>query len=361
MPGKVQWATVEGGMAQGFPLSINQSADWLSLRRGECYKQDHVNPDRDGVMEYVAAPTAADSIFYKDIVQYDTPTEDLLPNQVNYFQYGPFYYWINPEDTGNLLAGPTVGTATATLNMSGGPIKMIIEMGDMRLLVLKENAGFVVDTTPGRAEVSTPYYGIGTSNDGVIYTNAVWYGNAAIVWKAGGQGYRHFLWDGRSNAIELSRLVRDYASEPPTWVAPAINWSRNLIIFGKLVYDMEYRRVFYYSGSTSASLTTRPYYHVHFHPLLITKLAFFCNGKSGSFKATVEYGQSQDRLSKSKSFVVNITDTTKSRFRHVWTIDVPIRCRVWRLKIEDLVGVGITQIDACTTIDDTPDSYDGDS
>ena len=189
----------------------------------------------------------------------------------------------------------------------------------------------------------------------------MWYGNAAVTWSAGASGYRHFLWDGRGDAIELSRLVRNYASAPSAAVSPAVNWARNLILFGSLVYDMENRRVFYYSGLSKGSLTTRPYFHINFHPVLLTKLAFFCNGKSGSFKATVEYGQAADALQSSKSFVVNVTDTTKARFRHVWTLESPIRCRVWRLKITELTGIGITQIDAATAIDDGPDGYDGDT
>lgn len=358
MPAKVQWATIEGGMAQGFPLSINQSTDWLSLRRGECTQQDHVNPDRDGVMEYAAAPQPSSNIFYVDFVRYDTPDEDLAPNQIRGLTWDQ-RYWIEPEEGKDLVAGPDWGTVQKTYTMSGGKIKLIVEIGEWKVMILKEDRAFIFNVKDQL--LSTAFFGIGSDNDGVQYTNAVWYGNALLVWKGGGTQYRHWLWDGRGPAVEISRLVRDYASEPFTFVAPTINWARNLLIFGKVVYDMEYKRVFYYSGATSASAVTRPYYHVHFHPILITKMAFFCNGRSGSFKATIEYGQSQDKLNKSKSFTVTITDNTKNRFRHVWVIDTPIRCRVWRLKIESLTGAGITQIDACTAIDDTPDSYDGDS
>jgi hypothetical protein len=359
MPAKVQWATTEGGMAQGFPLSLNQSTDWLSLRRGECYQQDHVSTERDGVMEYGKAPPGSSDIFYYNVVRYDTPEEDLQANEIQGWEWDQ-KYWIEAEEGKDLVAGPSFGSTTKTYKLSGGKIRMVVEIGEWKMMILKEDRAFVFDAR--EQFMTTPYFGIGTSNeDSVLYTNAVWYGNAILVWKAGGTEYRHFMWDGKGPAVELSRLVREYAAQPSGWVAPTINWSRSLIIIGKLVYDMEYRRVFYYSGSTSASLTTRPYYHVHFHPILISKMAFFCNGKSGSFKATIEYGQSQDKLSKSKSFTVNITDSTKSRFRHVWVIDNPIRCRVWRLKIENLTGVGITQIDACSAIDDTPDSYDGES
>lgn len=361
MPAKVQWATVEGGMAQGFPLSLNQSADWLSLRRGECYRQDQVNPERDGLMEYVAAPTASQGIFYKKFVDATIATDDLAQDQINYLEFNGIYYWIDPNTGAHLKYGTQPAVDMFTHTMSGDKIKMIVEMGDNRLLVLKSDRGFIVSVDPDNLRHSTAFYGIGSSNEDPLYTNAVWYGSALIVWNGGGSGFRHYMWDGRSTPVELSRMVREYASEPAKAVQPVIDWTRNLLIFGSVVYDMQYKKVFYFSGNTSASIITRPYYHVHFHPIMLTKIAFFCNGKSGSFKATIEYGQSQDKLSKSKSFVVNITDNTKTRFRHVWTVENPIRCRVWRLHIEELKGVGITQIDACTSIDDTPDSYDGEA
>lgn len=358
MPGKPQWATIEGGMAQGFPLSINQSVDWMSLRRGECYAQDQIDAERDGIMRYSVAPVGSSDIFYKEVVRYDTPEDQLGPNQIQGWQWDQ-KYWIEPEDGEDLVAGPSFGNATSTYPLSGGKIKMVVEIGEWRMMIVKADRAFVFDAS--EQLMSVPYFGIGTDNDNVLYTNAVWYGNAVLVWKAGGDKFRHFLWDGRGPAVELSRAARDYAGEPSAWIAPTINWSRGLIIIGKLAYDMENRRVLYYSGNTSASLTTRPYFHAHFHPILLTKLAFFCDGKAGSFKATIEYGQSPDRLQKSKTFVVNITANTKTRFRHLWTLDAPVRCRVWRVLITDQTGIGITQIDALSAIDDGPDSWDGDS
>lgn len=364
MPAKTQWATIEGGMAQGFPLSLNQAADWLSLRRGECSAQDMADYEVDGILRYAATPSASSGFFSKKFVAYDKPTGDLAQDEINFLTYNGNSFWIEPDEGKNLVynggATPSAGGAT-TVTLSGGTIKLIVEMGDSRILILKDDRGFVFDMDPNELLISTPYYGIGSSNEGVKYSNAVWNGNAALTWSAGSSGYRHFLWDGRGEAVELSRLVRAYASEPPAPIMPAVNWAKNLIIFGNLVYDMEYKRALYYSGKTSCSLTTRPYYHVHFHPVLLTKLAFFCNGKSGSFTATIEYGQAQDRLQRSKTFKVNVTDATKTRVRHVWTIENPIRCRVWRVVISDLVGLGITQIDALTAIDDGPDSYDGES
>ena len=56
MAQKSRWSTIEGGIANTFPLSINRNAHWTALRRGECYDQDMTDWERIGVLRYIDKP-----------------------------------------------------------------------------------------------------------------------------------------------------------------------------------------------------------------------------------------------------------------------------------------------------------------
>ena len=60
------WATIEGGVTNTFPLSINRETYWTALRKGECDYQDMTTRDYRGVFSYGTKPSASPEFFIKD-------------------------------------------------------------------------------------------------------------------------------------------------------------------------------------------------------------------------------------------------------------------------------------------------------
>jgi hypothetical protein len=64
-----QWVTVEGGITNTFPLSINRTAYWTALRRGECYAQDMTDRNRRGALSFEEKPQPSIQFFIKKFVE----------------------------------------------------------------------------------------------------------------------------------------------------------------------------------------------------------------------------------------------------------------------------------------------------
>ena len=364
---KSRWSTIEGGIANTFPLSINRNTHWTALRRGECYNQDMADWERKGVLRYIPKPAKSPQNFTKGFKSFEfNPDTDI----VEFYAYGR-YWKVNLEYPNELLFSEiyTGGDIeydpdAAILFTDDGddPIRLVAPDGDGRIYVIKRRCGYVLsnmnsDITEWRK--SAPDFSVGTVHDGPSYTNSIYEGSILLCWDALEDGARrHYYWNG-SETVELSEDVRGLSDADKSVTLGEVNWAKNLLIFGPFVYDLRSKRVFYYSGATKASFTSRAYYESSYSPITIYRMAFITDGKVGSFKATIEYGQSDDNLQKTKSFVVNITPQSRNRVRHVWNLDMPVKSRIWRLKIEDLTGCSISQIDADVAAEQSPDVDDG--
>jgi hypothetical protein len=364
---KSQWATVEGGISNTFPLSINRNTFWTSLRRGECYYQDHAEFEKRGALSYSAKP---DKSPQNQLLDFSETVYD--PNQQidEFFAYGR-YWKISPDDARVLVFSdiyfgeddPAYDSGAGILFADDGddPIILVAPDGDGQLFVIKRSCGYLIQNVnqdTGAWKKSAPDYSIGTVYPSPGYTNSVINGYVALVWDAmDGNARRHYLWNGKTT-IELSDDVRELTDRDSS-TAAQINWSKSLVIVGPFVYDLNNKRVFYFSGAFKASFTSRAFYENRYTPIVIYRMAFLTDGKQGEFDATLEYGQAADSLQKSKTFKVKITPQSKSRIRHVWYLDMPVLCRVWRIKIENLTGCSISQIDADASLADTPDADDG--
>lgn len=364
---KSRWSTIEGGIANTFPLSINRNAHWTALRRGECYAQDMADWERRGVLRYVPAPTGSSQCVTKRF------SEFLFNEQtdiVEFYAYGR-YWKVNLKDQRELLfseiylGGDIIYDQDAAILFAddgNDPIQLVAPDGNGRIFVLKANCGYLL--TEANADLSqwrksAPNFGIGTNHEGPSYTNAIYKNGIVVAWNAGeSNAQRHYIWDG-TNVIELSEDIRGLTDAEQSVKTGAINWAKNLIIFGPFVYDLNNKKVFYYSGEAAASFTSRAYYEASYRPVTIYRLAFITDGKEGSFTATIEYGQSDDNLQKTKSFVVKVTKQSRNRVRHIWNLDMPVKSRIWRLKVEGLTGCAISQIDVDAAAEDSPDVDDG--
>lgn len=374
-----RWATIEGGITQTFPLSINRTAYWTALRRGECFYQDMTDRNRNGILSFQGDPKPSSNYFTKRFVQTVTDTA----SQVDaVFFYGRWWK-VNgssliysdlgkptPDFTktyptlivnGNVQQSVTVDNSLFVdfIEDSSDPIRLIATDGDGKIFVIKSNCGYTLDNAnqdPGIWRKSAPEYSIGTVHSGPSFTNAILNGALMLVWNGAGEhGNRHYQWNGRGAGVELSEDIREITEGDTLTELAAINWSQQLVLIGATCYDMNARRIFNYSGATTASYTSRPFYDPMYRMQTVHRLAFITNGREGSFDAQIEYGQSADNLQKSKIFKVQIKQSTANRFRHIWTLDLPVLCRVWRVSIKNLTGCGISQIDADVSLNDSPD------
>ena len=373
-----QWVTVEGGITNTFPLSLNRTAYWTALRRGECYDQDMTSRVRRGVLSFEAAPQPSTQFFVKQFVETVGDTSAQLTAA---FFYGR---WWKVE--GNILKysdlgkpSPDFTITVPTLIVNGqvkesttvdgygiqfiedseDPIRLIATDGSGRVFVIKSRCGYVLDGAnqdPSVWRKSAPEFSIGTVHEGPSFTNAILNGKMYLVWDGAGEhGKRHYQWSGNGSGIELSEDIRELTEADQLTTTAAINWSQQLVLVGSVCYDMNARRIFYYSGQPTASYTSRPFYDPLYRTQTIYRMAFITDGRAGSFDAVLEYGQAPDDLQKTRAFKVRIKDSAKNRFRHLWNLDMPVIGRVWRIKINNLVGCVISQIDADIAINRNPD------
>jgi len=358
-----QWSTIEGGITQTFPLSINRTAYWTALRRGECFYQDMTDRNRNGILSFQGDPKPSPNYFTKQFVETVTDTSSQVDAVFFYGRWWKvavnFKTRLYYSDLGRPTADFSNGKYIDFVEDSINPIQLIATDGDGRIFVIKSTCGYTLDNAnqdPGIWRKSAPEYSIGTVHEGPSFTNAILNGALMLVWNGAGEhGNRHYQWNGRGAGVELSEDIRELTEGDKLTSLAAINWSQQLVLIGATCYDMNARRIFNYSGATTASYTSRPFYDPMYRMQTVHRLAFITNGKEGSFDAQIEYGQSADNLQKSKIFKVQIRPSTANRFRHIWTLDIPVLCRVWRVSIKNLVGCGISQIDADVSLNDSPD------
>jgi len=355
------WAILE----DNWPMSINTSVEWLKLRKGECSDLNMVSYEHDGLLQYAAAPIPSKEFIKKKFV----PSSQVTLSDTEAKKVWLYNRWWRI----NLQAGTKFRLEYTGLgeqdveafNLAGyvdfrddgdDEIRMIIPFESGSIVVLKEKAGYVLSNANGDSSSfrqSPAYWGIGCSNPGSWYSNAVIAGNIVTVWDGGdSHGRRHFMWNTRDGAEELSLTVRALAEAQDNDIRAELNWSLNLVIVGEVVYDLVKRRVYHFTGG-KPSYTSRPYYEVFFKPIIWQSIAFVCVGDKGSFKATFQYGQIGEGIGKEISKVIKITDRNKDEFFHEWVFDEPINTRVGRIKIEEVDGVGIAQIVSLTQLADS--------
>lgn len=296
------------------------------------------------------------SDIYKALASLDEENADILKRYPNYV--------IKDGERAKAQNPPAAESAYVDfIDDSSDPIRLIAFNGVGSIYILKNTCGYVITNAhygPTEWRKSAPNYSIGTEYGGSGVTNAIIDGAIATAFRDRSQPGlppRHYLWNGQDFGLEMTGNVRKLATTSATYAE--INWPQRLVIFGPLVYELDEKHIFYYSGATTASVTTRPYFTLNYTPQTVQRLAFVCDGNSGSFDATIEYGQSFDNLQTTRTYKLRINTNSKNRFRHVWVLDMPVVCRVWRIKIENLAGVGITQIDADVSFADSPDDADG--
>ena len=375
-----QWATIEGGITNTFPLSINRTAYWTALRRGECHYQDMTSRIRRGILSFESSPNPSPNFFVKQFVQSVADPSAQLdaaffygrwwkvdinnPTKLLYSNLGKDTpdFSLSSQQQLIIAAGGVVKNEVDFIEDSQDPIQLIATDGDGKIFVIKKGCGYTLEGAnqdPSVWRKSSPEYSIGTVHTGPAFTNAILNGAIALIWNGNGEhGNRHYQWTGRGAGTEISEDIRELTEGDTLSTTAGINWSQQLILAGPVCYDMNARRIFYYSGKANASYTSRPFYDSMYRTQTMYRMAFITDGKSGSFDAVIEYGQVPDSLQKTKAFKVVIRDSTKNRFRHVWTLDLPVMCRVWRVKIENLTGCGITQIDADVGLNRNPDFED---
>ena len=355
-----KWTTIEGGLTNTFPLSINRTTYWTALRRGECDFQDMVQRVQRGILSYEQTPLPSPECFVKIL---DSTLSGELPDAVNSVSHYTRKWTVE----GTLLKYGPIGGAdpdqSINFNDDGdNSIRLVAFASNGTVFVLKNNCGYSITGTNLATDNwvrSSPNYGIGTDLargviDNTCYTtNAIYENSVLLVFNK-----RHYLWNGEGSPVELSSDIRGIAEDLDVR-SGLINWLEELLFVGPIAYDLREKRVFHYSGANVSRITTRPYYAPDYRPLTIYKMAFICDGREGSFDASIEYGQSADNLSRTKTFRVTIRKNSKQRFRHLWILDLPIVCRVWRVRIENLTGCGIAQIDAYSSASTSPDDADG--
>ena len=363
-----QWAILE----DNFPASVNRAVEWVQLKNHECRDQDHCAYERDGALAYADKPVTSSAFTARQFIppEADPPTDFQCKSVWAYGRWwrispdAEYPFRMEYTDVGQSAATEFVVYGYDDFNQDGDdPIRMIAPDGDGRWFVLKEKCGYTLLNANGSStnfRKTAAHYGVGNSNPGQWYSNAVIAGNVVTMWTcAGTTKPRHFMWNGAvDGATELSANVRPLAEGQSENVRCEINWARNLVIAGPLVYDLEMKRCYYFSAANTASFTSRPYRQAHYVPVTVSKFAFICTGKSGQFNATMEYGQAEDDLQQVKAGTIKITDQTKNRFRHVWELPTPVTARVFRIKIDGLTGTGITQIECLSELGGSPDSPD---
>jgi hypothetical protein len=358
-----QWVTVEGGITNTFPLSINRTAYWTALRRGECYYQDMTNRTKRGVLSYEPAPNPSPNFFVKRFVE---SVGDVGSQLDAAFFYGRWWRIslttptkLEYSDLGKDKADFTNKKFVDFIEDSSDPIRLLATDGDGKIFVIKSGCGYTLEGAnqdPSVWRKNAPEFSIGTVHEGPSFTNGILNGSIMLVWDGNGEhGKRHYQWTGRGTGAELSEDIRELTEADQLTTTSAINWSQQLVLVGSVCYDMNARRIFYYSGQPTASYISKPFFDSMYRMQTVSRMSFITDGKAGSFDAILEYGQAPEDLQKTKAFKVRIKDSAKNRFRHVWNIDLPCLCRVWRIKIDNLVGCSISQIDADISINRNPD------
>ncbi len=371
-----QWITLEGA----FPTSINTESEWVRLRQGECTDIDQAKFDSFGVLRYGTAPVASPNsraLFFVPVDGSDvsgdgckyfysynrwwkvslTPVIDGDPESLYRLEYTVLQNGSAPE--------PWTSEGHIDFNDDGnGPITLVIPSGNGKIFVFKENAGYVLSNCAGDDDdfqKSAANYSIGATLSKPAYANSVINGYAAVAWDgAGAHGLRHFLWAGGDEVIELSRLVRKYSEAQTGDVLLSCNWGQTLVIARDIVYDMDNRRIYRYSGNAYATLISRPYSMTFFSPFAVKKLAVCTTGGTGEFTLAIESGQAENRLAIQRSSKFIVSASTENRFRHTWLLEAPIQTRVFRVRVEGLKGdIGIYQIDALIDPASDPDAKDG--
>lgn len=331
--------------------------------------QDHLSFALDGPMKYAEAPAASSSFIAREFIDPSRPG-DIQNNECKrVWAYSRWWrvnvfipYRLEYSDLGQADATEFVAAGYDDFNQDGNdPIRLIVPDGEGTWFVLKNACGYTLSNANGAVDnfkKSSAYFGIGNSNAGTWYSNASISGNVVTTWDCGGStGMRHFMWDGNSGAAELSRNVRSLAADGGR-VRCSVDWSQNIVIADKLVYDLDLKRVYYFSGAKSASYTTRAYHHKQYFPVTIYKFAFITTGAVGSFSAVMEYGQAEDDLEKTKAATITVSKTSANKFRHVWVLENPVSCRAFRLKISGLTGTGISQIEVLNETSENVESWD---
>ena len=141
---KSRWSTIEGGIANTFPLSINRNAHWTALRRGECYAQDMADWERRGVLRYVPAPTGSSQCVTKRFSEFLFNEQTYI---VEFYAYGR-YWKVNLKDQRELLfseiylGGDIIYDQDAAILFAddgNDPIQLVAPDGNGRIFVLKAN------------------------------------------------------------------------------------------------------------------------------------------------------------------------------------------------------------------------------
>jgi hypothetical protein len=360
-----QWVTLE----KKLPNSINTGTEWIKLSPGECTDIDMADSETNGILRYSDKPSQSNSFITKKFVSPEMG--NIRESELKLFYSYSRWWRVNYETPYRLEytafsegAIPTSFTVEGyqDFNQDGdGPIIIVVPSGSGELFILKANAGYVLSNCAGSGtsfQKSRAYYNIGSCLTGSHYSNAMIDGKVAVAWDCGGlTGVRHFLWNGGDTSIELSRNVRKYSEAQSKDTVVAINWAQNLVIADDIVYDLESRKIFRYSGAKTASFITRAYTDQLFRNMLVKKLAFYTTGKTGSFTPIIEYGQAEDNLANQRSQKIVVSKSIQNRFRHVWSLETPAKARAFRLTIESLSGtIGIFQIDALVDIISDPDA-----
>lgn len=356
----LEWVTLE----DKFPLSINRETHWLQLVRGECSDQDMSSYSADGILRYAAAPKASPQFLSKEFVD----QEGELPEGKARSIYAYGRYW-RPQP-GSAGSKPFRLEYTAIMdntpddftvegyqdfNEDGdGRIVMLVPWPEGNFVILKEKCAYILyNANSGGDSMRKSYanYGMGCCNAGSWYSNAVIGGNVVATWDDGGAtNPRHFMWDGRNGASELSRRVRVYSEAQSKDTACSVDWAENLVLAGSLAYDIARNRVYRFSGAAACTFITRPYHEAHFRNVSLSRLAFITDGQLGEFTCVVQYGQAEDALNASETFKVKITNANKGKVRQLWTLPKAITARVFRLSLSITGSVGISQIEAYSEI-----------
>jgi hypothetical protein len=357
MASNSQWVTMEGGITNTFPLSINQSAYWTALRRGECFEQDMAERNRRGILRYQSAPAESPQFFIKDFVPEIADTKRQV---LGVFHYGRWWR-VDLNDPRSLQyseLGITEENFSLDVFTNGilfsddgdTPIRLIAFSGDGTVFVLKETCAYTLSSANQNPSVwrkSAPEYSMGTTHQGPSVSNPFFDDKVFSVWNGGGShGNRHFMWSGRGLSIEISEDVREISEAETAATVARVNWSQQLVLIGSLCYDLNARRIFRYTGAATASYTSRPFYDPQFRVQTLYKLVFITSGEEGSADIAVEYGSNLDAIKVTKTAKIVCRASTSNRFRHMITFDLPILCRIWRIKVSNLTGFGIVQIDA---------------
>ena len=120
-----------------------------------------------------------------------------------------------------------------------------------------------------------------------------------------------------------------------------------------MVYDLDKKRVLYFTGTGEAALTTIGYHDAFFRMISLVGLAFTVEG-DGSFDVYIERVERDESVSQLAYKKVKVTGGDQGQLRYEWNFDDNIRTRVYRLRIENMDGVSIIQIDAKSALSEGP-------